>query len=294
MRKNILIRVLSLIAAMSCVVVMLCACSKDKDKKEKEKSEKSEPKSKYAMDVGEFEGKEGEDYTNQVFLFSGIVEKVYERKDVFGATLILKSENDENNDEYSFTLMSASENLEMMEQAAANKSKVYILATSVRSGVNDNAAAVDEVNKKHRVQSSRAKVFYSDIDDVEKVDKAYEDEKEKVEILTSKIYNIDEFVDNILNSSMEIIGCLGYKGVFNPAFLIDYEKRDSLISSSEWISFEKKYIIDSQEMEIRIEFSNNELNIEDVLAREKSFNVEFRTVQYTDNSIGILIEKILE
>lgn len=291
MRKNTLIRVLSLIVAMTCVVVMLCTCSKDKDKKEKEKSEKSEPKSKYAMDVGEFEGKEGEDYTNQVFLFSGIVEKFHASdSDVYGVTFILKSEDKNVNDERSFTIRNVLEDadIEAMEQAAANESKVYILATSVWSGENekDSAAIVSGVEEKYRIYGRKSKVFYSDINSVDEVDKAYEDEVSRIDEMINKTYDVGEIVNGMVDGSVNFndFENIYVNAEFNTEFLKDYDK--GLFISSDFSNYKKTYTtsLNSIDVDVTI-YKNDKFDINNVKSEKNVYLVKMRILE---NSITIV------
>ena len=309
MRKNILIRVLSLIAAMSCVVVMLCACSKDKEKKEKEKSEKSEPKSKYAMDVGEFEGKEGEDYTNQVFLFSGIVEKFHASdSDVYGVTFILKSEDENVKDVRSFTIRNVLEDvdIESMEQAAVNKSKVYILATSITSGVDDkeSTAIVRNVENKYRIYGSKSKIFQSDSVDIETIDKAYEEEKEYVEKSVSSISSVSEAIDAVLNGSIDINKSrnITYSGMLDSKWLLEYEKNVNNFSYDS-DKYRKNFYINGEEKTVIIKiYESDKIDINDIPGSGLTYNVEFKLSQYSgsaileieEGTIGINVYKFLD
>lgn len=306
MRKNTLIRVLSLIVAMSCVVVMLCACSKDKDKKEKEKSEKSEPKSKYAMDVGEFEGKEGEDYTNQVFLFSGIVEKFHASdSDVYGVTFILKSEDENVKDVRSFTIRNVLEDvdIESMEQAAVNKSKVYILATSITSGVDDkeSTAIVRNVENKYRIYGSKSKIFQSDLVDIETIDKAYEEEKEYVEKSVSSISSVSEAIDAVLNGSIDINRNenIVYRGTLDSKCLLEYDEVEKFSHRTK--EFEKMYSANGEEKTVTIKvYKNDNVDISNIAESGLAYNVKFRLFIYDDLSgkkdgtIGIVINEFLD
>ncbi len=306
MRKNTLIRVLSLIVAMTCVVVMLCTCSKDKDKKEKEKSEKSEPKSKYAMDVGEFEGKEGEDYTNQVFLFSGIVEKVRDDKSL-GVTFILRSEDEKIQDRRSINIQLAEEDTKTVEELSGSNKKLYILTTSIASGIGekDTAAIVSDIEYEFRIYGGiyggESKMFQSDLVDVETIDKAYEEEKKRVEEYASSIKSVSDAVDAVINGSMEINRNIVFNGTLDSEYLLEYEKNgnDFSYDSDE---YRKTYSINGEEKNVIITlYENDKVDISNIAESGLSYNVRFRLFQYSESAIlkieegaiGIIVDGFL-
>lgn len=293
MRKNTLIRVLSLIVAMTCVVVMLCTCSKDKDKKEKEKSEKSEPKSKYAMDVGEFEGKEGEDYTNQVFLFSGIVEKA--REEALGTMFILLSEDEAVQDRRGIKVKLSEEDAEMAEELSGSNKKIYILTTTIVSGLerSDSSAYAIKIDDEFRIHSKyngESKIFQADLVDVDTIDKAYEEEKERVEKYVSSIKSVSDAVDAVVNGLMEINRNIVFNGTLDSKYLLEYEKNgnDFSYDSDEYI---KTYSINGEEKKVSVSvYENDKVDISNIAESGLIYDVKFRMVPYKDE-IHVIIEE---
>lgn len=296
MRKNTLIRVLSLIVAMTCVVVMLCTCSKDKDKKEKEKSEKSEPKSKYAMDVGEFEGKEGEDYTNQVFLFSGVLKKsrVYS-SDIQGDAFVICS--DDGKQELGISSRWGKMNGDLNIDCLEDSMQVYVLCTSIKTGYenkNDNEALFEDIDDKYRLYCDNVQFFTSENYSVNEIDEIYEHEIKVNDEIINTIHVIEEFVDKITNDSITTNDNLMLNGVFDFGMLFDYED-NTLSSRSEYLRYKKTYNSNQGELIININLCKDELtDINGMIESKTKYNVKFRTLQYKDNEVTIIIDEFLD
>ena len=296
MRKNTLIRVLSLIVAMSCVVVMLCTCSKDKDKKEKEKSEKSEPKSKYAMDVGEFEGKEGEDYTNQVFLFSGVLKKsrVYS-SDIQGDAFVICS--DDGKQELGISSRWGKMNGDLNIDCLEDSMQVYVLCTSIKTGYenkNDNEALFEDIDDKYRLYCDNVQFFTSENYSVNEIDEIYEREIKANDKMINTIHVIEEFVGKITNDSITTNDNLMLNGVFDFGMLFDYED-NTLSSRSEYFRYKKTYNSNQGELIININLCKDELtDINGMIENKTKYNVKFRTLQYKDSEVTIIIDEFLD
>lgn len=295
MKKRVLIMALTLVVTISCVTVALFSCG-DKDKK---KEKVKEPESKYATDVGEFEYDENTDYTNQVYLFSGIVEYAQINEDATDGThlaISLKSQNEKCKYLRGVGVLGLrNDEIGKLDKVLEKGKKVYVLCTSLTVPSDYIIPLYLNIEEdKYKIACSEAMVFVDGVDDISEIDKAYETERNKVETLTNKQYNLDEFINSLLDSTIECDRNLQYKGILNSEFLVDYEEHDFVTSKS--VEFEKTYKVGSEEKKINIFISDEcEADVNDMLENPKLYNIEFRAIHpYLEdlNKITISISEL--
>lgn len=295
MKKRVLIMALTLVVTISCVTVALFSCGNKNKKKEKVK----EPESKYATDVGEFEYDEDTDYTNQVYLFSGIVEKATVSERIVGIPrfeLSLKSQDEKCTDLRGIGVVEVKD-IESKEELSALLSKgkkIYVLCTSLRQPNDYVSDYMDIKNDKYKISCCSVTVFADDVNSIEEIDKAYENEKQRVEFLEDKQYTIDEVVEGVFNSSIEVDRNFCFKGTLDSDFFMNCEKKADLTLSKLVTDFEKTYFIGSDERKVTISIKTNSgVDTENILDNPKDYNVMFK-ITYSDDELIVIIEKITE
>lgn len=297
MKKRVLIMALTLVVTISCVTVALFSCG-DKDKK---KEKVKEPESKYATDVGEFEYDENTDYTNQVYLFSGIIDRVRVSEIIAGIPslqLSLKSQDGKNTDLRGISAVTVKEaETEKLETLLNKGKKIYVLCTSLNQPDDfiSGSISTDIENDKYKISCYGVKVFIDDVNSIEEIDKAYENEKQRVEFLEDKQYTIDEVVEGVFNSSIEVDRNFCFKGTLDSDFFMNCEKKADLTFSKLVTDFEKTYFIGSDERKVTISIiTNSGVDTENILDNPKDYNVMFRITYFNDNEFKVIIEKITE
>ena len=296
MKKRVLIMALTLVVTISCVTVALFSCG-DKDKK---KEKVKEPESKYATDVGEFEYDENTDYTNQVYLFSGIVEKAKVSERIVGIPrfeLSLKSQDEKCTDLRGIGVVEVKD-IESKEELSALLSKgkkIYVLCTSLRQPNDYLSDYMDIKNDKYKISCGSVTVFAADVNSIEEIDKAYESEKNKAELLDSKQYTVDEVVEGVFDSSIEVDRNLFFRGTLDSDFFVNCKKQPDLTLSKFWTDYEKTYLIGSDERKVTISITkDSEVDTENILDNPKNYGVVFAITYFNDKEFKVIIDKITE